>query len=109
MFKNKNVKIYNEEMYILLNGLFNLETAVGRARVCVWHTAWQGATRRMVIPCNEEQRSQAAYQACKRVRSNLTHRVGMSEGSKLTIHRDSQRAEKRSTAVFRFNAGFEMG
>jgi len=33
----------------------------------------------------------------------------MSEGSKLTIHRDFQRAEKRSTAVFRFNAGFEMG
>jgi len=45
----------------------------------------------MVIPCNEEQRSQAAYQACKRVRSSLTHRVGMSEGSKLTIHRDFQR------------------
>jgi len=54
---------------------FNLETVVGRLRVCILWVVWQGTMRRMAAPCNEEQRSQAAQKACNRRRSGLTRKV----------------------------------
>ena len=60
---------------VLLSSLFNLETAVGRIRVCGFWVVWQGAMRRMAAPCNEEQRGQATQKPCNRVRSDLTHKV----------------------------------
>ena len=35
----------------------------------------------MVVPCKEEQRSQAAHQACNRARSGLTHWVTVVESA----------------------------
>jgi hypothetical protein len=54
---------------------FNLDPAVGRARVCVWRAGWLGATRPQGRPCNEEQQRQAARQTRNRVRSVLTQLV----------------------------------
>ena len=56
-----------------------LDSSVGRARVCGFRVGWQGATRRMVAPCNEEQRSQAARKPCNRVRSGLSRWVNAIE------------------------------
>ena len=67
-----------------------LETAVGRARVCGWRVDWQGATRRMAAPCNEEQRSQAARQPCNRVRSGLTRQVKLVEAANAYAHETFQ-------------------
>ena len=68
----------------------NLESPVEHARVCVWRVVWQGATTRMVDPCKEKQRSQAARQACNRVRSGFTQRMSVIEGANLNVHETSR-------------------
>jgi hypothetical protein len=45
----------------------------------------------MNYPKNRSWTHPSVRQACNRVRSSLTHRVGMSEGSELTTHRSLQR------------------
>ncbi len=55
--------------------VFNLETAVGRARVGVWQARWQGVTTPQANACKEEQRRQRACQTLNRVRSALTQQV----------------------------------
>jgi hypothetical protein len=53
----------------------NPDSAVERARECVWPAGWQGATTRSLATCKGEQRSQTAGQTCYRVRSAHTKRV----------------------------------
>ena len=56
---------------------FNLETAVGCARVCRERLAWQGETK---------QRSQDRRARCNRVHSAVTVMVKMNEDEKVNIH-----------------------
>ena len=59
----------------------NLETSVGRARVCGFWVVWQGATTRRGGPHKEEQHRQAARNPCNRVRSGPTQWVSGPEGT----------------------------
>ena len=63
-----------------------LETSVGRTRVNGFRVVWQGAMRRMAIPCNEEQRGQATRKPCNRVRSSLTLGVTGNKDGTINIH-----------------------
>jgi hypothetical protein len=40
----------------------------------------------MVVPCNEEQRSQAARKLCNRARSVLTQQANVIDGTGASIH-----------------------
>ena len=51
---------------------FNLETAVGCARVCRERRAWQGETKQRTLVRNEEQRRQDRRARCNRVHSAVT-------------------------------------
>ena len=51
---------------------FNLETAVGCARVCRERRAWQGETKQRTLVRNEEQRRQVRRARCNRVHSAVT-------------------------------------
>ena len=66
--------------------MFNLETAVGRTRWCVWVGDCREATRRQAGACNEERQRQAHAQTYQRVRSALTKMVKVIEGKKVNIH-----------------------
>ena len=72
------------------NGSFNLITSVERARVCGFRVGWQGATRRMAAPCNEEQRGQEARKRCNRVRSGFTFPVNVIEDENSVFIVDSE-------------------
>jgi hypothetical protein len=63
-----------------------LETAVGRARWCVWACVCREATTRPTGVGKEERQRQARDQACQRVRSDLTQMVGLIEGDESSIH-----------------------
>ena len=63
-----------------------LETAVGRARWCVWACGCREATRRQAGACNEERQRQARDQTCQRVRSDVTQMVRLIEGDESSIH-----------------------
>ena len=65
---------------------FNLETAVGRARVGRDAVRWQGATTRRAHAREEEQRRQRAAARLNRVRSALTQTVRVVVGRDLSIH-----------------------
>ncbi len=64
-----NLPTHAQEIY---RAAFNLETAVGQARVCVFPAFWLGATTLQTAFCEEEQRSQGAGKACNRACSALT-------------------------------------
>ena len=59
----------------VLQYLFNLLSAVGRTGACRDVVGWQGATRRRLNACNEEQRRQRATARHDRVRSDVTQMV----------------------------------
>ena len=59
---------------------FNLETAVGRARVGRHGVGWQGATTRRTAVRKEEQRRQRAPGRRNRVRSAATQKVSSCVG-----------------------------
>ena len=65
---------------------FNLETAVGRARVGGDAVRWQGATRRRAAARKEEQRRQRDAALLNRARSGVTHEVMAGVGRKVCIH-----------------------
>ncbi|MDQ1314707.1 MAG: hypothetical protein QG662_816 [Pseudomonadota bacterium] len=65
---------------------FNLETAVGRVRWCVWARVCREATTPQAEACKEERQRQARDQACQRVRSGVTQKVNVDEGRKHSIH-----------------------
>jgi hypothetical protein len=65
---------------------FNLETAVGRARWCVWAGVCREATRQQAGACNEARQRQARGQTYQRVRSGVTQTVNAIEGKKLSVH-----------------------
>ncbi len=50
-----------------------LDSSVERVQVCGFWIAWLGATRRMAVPCNEEQHDQAAQKPYNWIRSRGTH------------------------------------
>lgn len=66
--------------------LFNLETAVGRARVGRHGVGWQGVTTRQADACKEEQRRQHAPGRLNRVRSALTPGVKQFVAAKMSAH-----------------------
>ena len=76
-------------------GLFNLETAVGRARVGGDAVRWQGVAQACPAPClgltlraaarKEEQRRQRDAALLNRVRSGVTHEVTAGVGRKVCI------------------------
>ncbi len=68
-----------------------LDSSVERARVRACRAGWQGARRRMVTPCNDEQRGQTARQARNRARSGLTQMVSVIEGTNARVHEASRR------------------
>ena len=65
---------------------FNLETAVGRARVSGDAVRWQGATTLRAPARKEEQRRQRSEALLNRVRSGVTHEVMAGVGRKVCIH-----------------------
>ena len=65
---------------------FNLETAVGRARVGRAAVRWQGATTLRAHAREEEQRRQRAAARLNRVRSALTQTVRVAVGRDLSVH-----------------------
>jgi len=65
---------------------FNLETAVGRARVGRDGVRWQGATTLRAHAREEEQRRQRAPVRLSRVRSAVTQKVKVVVGAKARIH-----------------------
>jgi len=69
-----------------------LDSSVGRARVCGFRVGWQGATRRRISPCNEEQRSQAIRKLCNRMRSDLSRWLNAMEAEIFCIHQAFQGA-----------------
>jgi hypothetical protein len=69
-----------------LTHTFILETAVGRARWCVWACVCREATRRQAGACNEARQRQARDQTYQRVRSEFTQKVNVNEGITLNIH-----------------------
>jgi len=73
-----------------LPDLFNLESSVGRAQVCGFRAAWQGATTRRGWPRKEEQRRQAARKPCNRVRSGATQWVSVPGGANASTHAASR-------------------
>ncbi|MDO8319231.1 hypothetical protein, partial [Rhodoferax sp.] len=56
---------------------FNLDSAVGRARVSCHGVHWQGATTQLAPASKEKQRRQGAPGRLNRVRSALTQRVNL--------------------------------
>ena len=66
--------------------MFNLETAVGRARVGGDAVRWQGATTLRAPTRKEEQRRQRDAAPLNRVRSAVTHEVKAGVGRKVCIH-----------------------
>jgi len=64
----------------------NLETAVERARAGRDVPFWQGATRRRLNACNEEQRGQGGAARFDRVRSAVTQVVKAIVGANVRIH-----------------------
>ena len=62
---------------------FNLETAVGCARVCRDWRARQGATTQWAPAHKAEQRIMARQARCNRVHSALTHQVNVIEAGKV--------------------------
>jgi len=81
---------------------FNLETAVERARWCVWAGGWREATTQRIGTRKEERQSQAPARTCQRTRSGLTQLVRVIEGTSVSIHEAASREIERSTAVSRF-------
>lgn len=65
-------------------------TEVATTTLCDFRVAWQGATRRMAAPCNEEQRGQAIRKPCNRVRSGLSRWVNALEAEMFSIYPDFQ-------------------
>ena len=63
-----------------------LETAVGRARWCVWARVCREATTRPTGVGKEERQRQARDQTCQRVRSDVTQMVRLIEGDESSIH-----------------------
>ena len=63
-----------------------LETAVGRARWCVWARGWREARRPHAGACNDERQRQARDRAYQRVRSGLTLPVNPVEDEEASIH-----------------------
>jgi len=56
--------------------LFNLDSTIKHARMCVFQAAWQNVTRYKIAPCNKAQRGQAAAQKpYTPARSGVTHWV----------------------------------
>ena len=66
--------------------LFNLETAAGRARWCVWAGDWREATTRQANACKAERQSQAPDRTWQRVRSALTGQVMLGGGTGVSVH-----------------------
>jgi hypothetical protein len=64
----------------------NLDTSVGRARVCGFRVGWQGATTQRAGARKEEQRGQTARKPCNRARSGATHWVKANEGAYARTH-----------------------
>jgi hypothetical protein len=71
---------------VSLQAAFNLDPAVGRARVCVCRVGWLGATRQQGRPCNEKQQRQSTRQMRNRVRSVLTHSVMRKISIQANVH-----------------------
>ena len=67
-------------------GVFNLETAVGRARVGRDAVRWQGETTLRAPAREAEQRSQRAAARRNRVRSALTQEVRVVMATNLSVH-----------------------
>ncbi|MGH8805328.1 MAG: hypothetical protein ACREXN_11325, partial [Polaromonas sp.] len=65
---------------------FNLETAVGRARVGRHGVGWVGERRQQADACKDEQRPQTAPGRLNRVRSALTQAVKFFKTSKVSVH-----------------------
>ena len=65
---------------------FNLETAVGRARVARDAVRWQDATTRRAHAREEEQRDPRAAARLSRVRSALTQLLRVVGGRDLSVH-----------------------
>jgi len=65
---------------------FNLKTAVGRARWCVWARVCREATTRPTGVGKEERQRQTRDQACQRVRSGVTQMVRPIEGGESSNH-----------------------
>jgi len=76
--------------FVMANPPFNLESSVGRAQVCGFRAAWQGATTRRGWPRKEEQRRQAARKPCNRVRSGATQWVSVPGGANASTHAASR-------------------
>ncbi len=82
---------------------FNLETAVGRTRGCIWEAGWRETTRRRLNTCNEERQRQMASQTCNRVRSEQHPAGEQNKAQKPHSRQALTDSWKRSTAVSRFN------
>jgi hypothetical protein len=83
--KFSNYRPSGPRMLFRILGL-NLETAVGRARWCVWARVCREARRQQAHACNDERQRQARGRTCQRVRSGVTHGVNVIEGMKLSMH-----------------------
>jgi hypothetical protein len=76
---------------LLLTVGFNLETAVGRARVGRHGVSWEGARTRQADACKDEQRTQRAAGRLNRVCSALTQLVNSFVVNNIGIHGTLQR------------------
>ena len=65
---------------------FNLETAVGRARVGRCGRVWVGATTQQATTCKAEQRPQTWLRRLNRVRSAVTQKVNAVVAQKVSVH-----------------------
>ena len=63
-----------------------LETAVGRARWCVWAGGWREATTPQADACKAERQSQASDRTWQRVRSAVTDQVMLGGGTRVGVH-----------------------
>jgi len=72
--------------WITTEAPFNLETAVGHARWCVWACDWREVTTPHAGACKEERQSQTLARTCQRVRSGVTEWVTDPEAHIVEIH-----------------------
>ncbi len=78
---------------------FNLETAVGHARVGRHGVGWEGARTQQARACKDEQRAQRAPGRLNRVWSALTQQVNSVVVNNISIHANLQR---RTSGQLRF-------
>ncbi|MDO9148592.1 MAG: hypothetical protein Q7U52_13210 [Hydrogenophaga sp.] len=73
---------------------FNLETAVGQARVGCQRVCWQGATPPLATASKKEQRGQRTAWRLKRICSAVTWKVSAAVVKIVHIHGPFQRKER---------------